>query len=114
VITGVAGGAIYCGMTGCAMGAATGGIVVTGAHGDGGQVAATGATYVGAGGQTGAGGAQTGARLNHVHGHNGQTRAQQQPLAAGITATASKIRIFFMVLGLLEQQSGDYCFGRVV
>jgi hypothetical protein len=42
-------------------------------------------------------------------------RVQQQPLAAdAIVATASTIRIFFMVLNLLGKQRRDYCLGRVV
>ena len=74
-----------------------------GAHGD----AASGAQYVGAG-------AQTGARLNQLHGHKGQSRAQQQPEAAGSVATASKISNFFMILCLLSKQLVEYCLGRVV
>ena len=53
-------------------------------------------------------------RLNQLHGHNGHSRAQQQPEADGNAATASKISNFFMILGLLRKQRGDYCFGRVV
>ena len=78
-----------------------------GAHGE----AASGATYVGPGAQAGA---QTGARLNQLHGHRGQSRVQQQPEAAGIVATASKISNFFMILGLLTKQFVDNCLGRVV
>ncbi len=77
-------------------------------YGAGAQVElASGATYVGAG-------AHTAPRLNQLHGQNGQSRAQQQPEAAGSIATASKVSIFFMVLSLLGKQRGNYCFGSVV
>lgn len=127
VIMGVAGGAMYCGMIPWAIdgiiGCAAYGAYGDGAQGDGAQggaqggahVAANGAAYVGAGAQYGAGaGAQYAPRLNQLHGQNGHSRAQQQPLAAGSIATASKISVFFMVLGLLGKQRGDYCFGRDV
>jgi hypothetical protein len=52
--------------------------------------------------------------VNQLHGHNGHTRAQQQPEAAGSNATASNISNFFMIVCLLQKQRGDYCFGRVV
>ena len=80
-----------------------------GAHG-GAQVAASGAAYVG--GQAGA--QYVAGRLNQLHGQHGHSRAQEQPAAAGNVATASKISNFFMILGLLRKQRGDYCFGRVV
>jgi hypothetical protein len=46
------------------------------------------------------------------HGHN---RRQQQPVRLPvIVATASKVRIFFMALNLLEKQRGESCFGLAV
>src|SRR5438874_6017406 len=105
------GGAMYCGMMpwgiigGALIGAYGEGPHVAhgeGAYGAGWHVAASGAAYVGAGAQagaqTGAGGAQTAPRLNQLHGQHGQSRAQQQPPAAGSIATASKISVFFMIL----------------
>jgi hypothetical protein len=91
-----------------------GAAVATGAHGEygaqgGAQVAASGAAYVG-----GQAGAQTAGRLNQLHGQSGHSRAQQQPEAAGIVATASKISNFFMILCLLRKQGRNYCFGRNV
>ena len=73
-------------------------------HGAQGAAANCGA-HTGAGAaQTGAGGGQhAGPRFIQPQGHS---RAQQQPLAAGSIATASKISTFFMVLCLLGKQRG--------
>ena len=90
---------------------ATGAHGETGAHGAGGQVAAIGAAYVG-GGQAGA--QYVAGLLNQLHGHSGHSRAQQQPEAAGNTATDSKISNFFMILSSPSEAAGGFCFGRVV
>ena len=80
---------------------------------------ASAAGHGGGHGGGGHGGGQAGAqyvagRLNQLHGQHGHSRAQAQPEADGNAATASKISNFFMILGLLRKQRGDYCFGRVV
>jgi hypothetical protein len=88
---------------------ATGGHI--GAQGGGQAVAASGAAYIGAGGQqTGAGG-QAAGRLNQLQGQQGHSplptgQHAAQPLSvAGMVATASKARIFFIILCLLRKQS---------
>jgi hypothetical protein len=95
--SGAAAGAAYCGIT---AGAATGG-----------QGAAVSGTYAGVAGP------QYAPRLNQLHGLHGHAPNPQQlhpPAMAGIVATASTIRIFFIVLSLLRKQPGDYCLGRNV
>src|SRR3954447_18816972 len=93
-------------MTACAMAGMYGAAVATGAQGEygaqgGAQVAAIGAAYVG-----GQAGAQYAGRLNQLQGQNGQSLAQQQPEAAGIVATASKISSFFMIFSSPSEAVG--------
>lgn len=99
-------GLTYCGIIWLARGCEN-----AGAHGGGHCVAASGAANVGAGGQhTGAGGHAAG-RLNQLQGQHGQSplvigQQAAQPLnVAGMVATASKARIFFIILCLLRKQS---------
>jgi hypothetical protein len=101
---GEAPGITYCGITCDAIGA-------QGEGQGGGQVAATGAAYVVAGGQhTGAGGGgQTGSRRHQLQGQQGHNarsgpHAAHPPNRAGSVDTASKVSIFFMILCLLGKQ----------